>query len=98
VTGAIKEVATRVKAPAVAAGAAAAGVAGGLVLRGRKRRRTVLGISVPRSLSRGLDLDPKAVAKTVGSASKRFAKSSKSMSKELERAGEQAEKIGKILD
>jgi phosphate uptake regulator len=44
------------------------------------------------------DVDPKSIAKSVGQASKRFAKTTKGVSKDLERAGDQAEKIGKILD
>ncbi len=43
-------------------------------------------------------LDVKSAAKTVGKASSRFAKTSKSVSKDIERVGDQAEKIGKILD
>jgi hypothetical protein len=53
----------------------------------------VLGVSVPR----GLSIDPKAVAKSVGHASQQFAKTSKRVSRDMERAGEQAERIGKIL-
>ncbi len=99
VTGTIKQVAKTAKGPAVAVGAAAAGVAGGLVLRSRTRRRTVLGVPVPRSLGKDLSsLDVKSVAKFVGHASKQFAKTSKNVSKDLERAGDQAERIGKILD
>ena len=76
-----------------------AGVAGGLALRSRTRRRTVLGVAVPRSLGKSLSgLDAKSVAKSVGQASKQFAKTSKNVSKDLERAGDQAERIGKILD
>jgi hypothetical protein len=78
-------------------GAAVAGVAGGVVLRGRLRRKTVLGVALPRSLGTP-DLDPKGMAKTVGQASKRFAKTTKAVSKDLERVGDQAERIGKILD
>jgi hypothetical protein len=88
----IKKVANTAKRPAIAVGAAAAGVAGGLVLRSRTRRKTVLGMSIPRSI------DAKSVAKSVGQASKKFAKTTKSVSKDLERAGDQAERIGKILD
>jgi hypothetical protein len=99
VPDAVKRVASKAKAPAVAVGAAAAGVAGGLVLKNRMRRKTVLGVPVPRALTKGIsDLDPKSVAKTVGQVSKQFAKTSKSVSKDLERAGDQAERIGKILD
>jgi hypothetical protein len=95
----IKQVANTAKRPAVAVGAAAAGLAGGLVLRSRTRRKTVLGVKVPNSIGKTLSgIDPKSVAKTVGQASKRFAKTTKNVSKDLERAGDQAERIGKILD
>ena len=43
-------------------------------------------------------IDAKSIAKSVGHASKQFAKTSKGVSKDLERAGDQAERIGKILD
>ena len=96
---ALKQVANTAKRPAIAVGAAAAGVAGGLVLRSRTRRKTVLGLPVPRSIGKTLSgIDPKSVAKTVGQASKQFAKTTKNVSKDLERAGDQAERIGKILD
>jgi phosphoribosylcarboxyaminoimidazole (NCAIR) mutase len=99
VPGTIKQVASSAKRPAVAVGAAAAGLAGGLVLRSRTRRKTVLGVPVPSGLGKTLSgIDPKSVAKTVGQASKKIAKTTKSVSKDLERAGDQAERIGKILD
>jgi hypothetical protein len=94
ITDTIKDVASKAKGPAVAVGAAAAGVAGGLVIRNRTRRKTVLGVPVPKHLP---TVDPQAIVKSVGGASKRFAKTSKSVSKDIERAGEQAERIGKIL-
>ena len=43
-------------------------------------------------------IDPKSVAKTIGQASKKFAKTTKNVSKDLEQAGDQAKHIGKILD
>lgn len=99
VPGTIKQVANTAKRPAVAVGAAAAGLAGGLVLRSRTRRKTVLGVTVPSGIGKTLSgIDAKSVAKTVGQASKKFAKTTKSVSKDLERAGDQAERIGKILD
>ena len=82
------------KGPAVAVGATAVGIAGGLALKSRRRRTTVLGLAVPGHLPA---VDPKAVAKSVGKASKQFAKTSKSVSKDIERAADQAERIGKIL-
>jgi hypothetical protein len=89
----------QVAKPAVAVGAAAAGLAGGLVLRSRTRRKTVLGLPVPSGIGKTLSgIDAKSVAKTVGQASKKFAKTTKNVSKDLERAGDQAERIGKILD
>ncbi len=94
VTGTIKGMASKATGPAVAVGAAAVGVAGGLLIKSRTRRKTVLGVPVPKRLP---TVDPKTIAKSVGSASKRFAKTSKSVSKDIERAGDQAEKIGKIL-
>jgi hypothetical protein len=92
--GTIKDVASKAKGPAVAVGAAAAGIAGGLVIRSRTRRRTILGLPVPKHVP---TVDPQAIVKSVGNASKQFAKTSKTVSKDIERAGDQAERIGKIL-
>jgi hypothetical protein len=64
------------------------------VLKSRGRRKTVLGVPMPKHLPA---VDPKSVAKAVGDASQRFARTSKKVSKDIERAGDQAEKIGKIL-
>lgn len=89
-----KQTASKAKGPAVAVGATVAGVAGGLVLKNRMGRKTVLGVAVPRSAA---DVDVKAIAKSVGDASQRFAKTSKSISKDMDRAGDQAERIGKVL-
>ena len=93
----VKSAAGKAMGPALAVGAAMVGVAGGVVLRGRLRRKTVLGVPLPRSFGMP-DLDPKGMAKTVGQASKRFAKTTKTVSKDLGRVGDQAERIGKILD
>jgi hypothetical protein len=86
----------KAKGPAVVVGAAAAGLAGGLVLKGRRSRRKVLGVPLPRV--RTPDVDVKSLVKTVGDASKRFGKTTKSVSKDIERVGDQAERIGKVLD
>lgn len=93
-TGSVKETAAKAAGPAIALGAAAAGVAGGVLLRGRLRRRKVLGIPVPRS--RG-GFDAKGIAKAVGDASQSFARTSKTLSRDIERASDQAERIGRIL-
>jgi DNA anti-recombination protein RmuC len=63
------------------------------------RRKTVLGVPVPRSLAKASlpDLDVKSMAKTVGKASKNLGQTTKSVSKDIERVGDQAERIGKIL-
>jgi hypothetical protein len=94
VVASVKQAATRAKGPALAVGAAAAGLAGGIALKGRGRRKTVLGVPIPKRLP---SVDPKALAKSVGEASAQLAKTSKSVSKDIERAGDQAERIGKIL-
>lgn len=95
----VKSAAGRVAAPAAAVGAAAVGIAGGIALKSRARRKTVLGVKLPRSIGKSMpDIDAKSIAKSVGQASKQFAKTTKGVSKDLERAGDQAERIGKILD
>lgn len=91
VVGTLKSAAGKAGPPAMAVGAAAAGVLGGFVIRGRSRRRKPLGLRLP-------ELDLKAVAKTVGKASKQLGETSKTVSKDIERMGDQAERVGKILD
>ena len=94
----MKDVASKAKGPAVAVGAtAAAGVAGGMLIRSRSRQRKVLGIPVPRSISRP-EIDVKSMAKTVGKASKQLGQTTKTVSKDMERVADQAARIGKILD
>lgn len=80
----------------MAVGAAAAGVAGGLALKSRAGRKSVMGVPVPRV--KPSDIDVEGIVKTVGKASKRFAETSKAVSKDIDRAGDKAERIGKILD
>ena len=97
--GTLKGAASKAGGPAVAVGAAAAGLVGGLVLNRRTRRTKVLGVTLPRSIGKAKlpDLDVKSVAKSVGKASKQFGQTSKTVSKDIERVGDQAERIGKIL-
>jgi hypothetical protein len=95
----VQKVVRKAGAPALAVGAAAAGVAGGIALKSRIQRPKVLGVKLPRSLGKALpDLDVKSMAKSVGKASKQLGETSKSVSKDIELVGEQAERIGKILD
>jgi hypothetical protein len=91
----LKEAVGKAKGPAIAVGAAAAGVAGGLALKSRRDRKTLLGVHIARSLAK--DLDVKSVAKSVGKASRKVGQTSKSVSRDIERVGQQAERIGKIL-
>jgi hypothetical protein len=93
----VKQVASKAKAPAVAVGATAAGVAGGLFIRSRTRQKKVLGVPVPRSLNKP-DIDIKSMAKTVGKASKQLGQTTKTVSRDMERVGDQAERVGKMLD
>jgi hypothetical protein len=93
----VKQVASKAKGPAVAVGATAAGVAGGLLIRSRTRQKKVLGVPVPRSLSKP-DVDLKSMAKSVGKASKQLGQTTKTVSRDMERVGDQAERIGKMLD
>ena len=95
----LKSAAGKASGPAVAIGAAAAGVVGGMALKSRSRRKKVLGVPLPRSIGKaslsGVDL--KSMVKTVGKASKQLGQTSKSVSKDIERVGDQAERVGKIL-
>jgi hypothetical protein len=95
----LKDAVTKAGGPAAAVGAVAMAVVGGLVLKGRPRQKTVLGVRVPRSIGTPnlSDIDLKSVAKSVGKASAQFGQTTKSVSKDIERVGEQAERIGKLL-
>jgi hypothetical protein len=44
------------------------------------------------------DVDLQSMAKTLGKASRQFGQTSKNVSKDIERVGDQAERIAKILD
>jgi len=100
VTGAVSSAASKAKVPALAIGAAAAGVAGGVLLKERVGRKRVLGVKIPRSVSSPnvSALDLKSVLKGVGRASKSFGQTSKSISRDMERIGDQAERFGNVLD
>ena len=63
------------------------------MLKSHSRRKKILGIPVPR-LS---NVDVQSMAKSVGKADKQFGQTTKSVSKDIERVGDQAERIGKIL-
>jgi hypothetical protein len=97
--GAIKQTASKAKGPAIAVGAAAVGAAGGALLRDRTRKKTVLGVPVPRSIgkSKAPDLDLPEMAKSIGRASTQFGQKTKSVSRDMERMGDRAERFGKML-
>jgi hypothetical protein len=99
VVGTIKQVASKAKGPAIAVGAAAAGAAGGALLRDRTRKKKVLGVPVPRSFgkSKVTDLDLPEVVKSFGRASQQFGQKTKSVSKDVEQVGDRAERFGKML-
>ena len=99
VVGTIKQVASKAKGPAIAVGAAAAGAAGGALLRDRTRKKKVLGVPVPRSFgkSKVTALDLPEVVKSVGRASQQFGQKTKSVSKDVEHVGDRAERFGKML-
>jgi uncharacterized protein YjbJ (UPF0337 family) len=99
VVGSLKSAAGKASGPAVAIAAGAAGVAGGLVLKKSTRRKKVLGVPLPRSIGKAslADVDLKSIAKTVGKASTQLGQTSKNVSKDIERVGDQAERVGKIL-
>jgi hypothetical protein len=86
----VKEIADKAKGPAMVAGATVVGL---LALKGRRRRRKVFGLALPRSS----ELEMKSLAQTIGKASKDFGKTSKKVSKDIERLGDQAERIGRVL-
>jgi len=56
-------------------------------------------VTVPRSIGKPSlpDFDAKSMAKTVSKASKQFGQTSKTVSKHIERVGDQAERVGKSL-
>jgi len=69
------------------------------MLKSLARPKKVLGVPIPRAVRKASipELDVKSVAKTISKASKQFGQTSKSVSKDIERVGDQAERIGKIL-
>jgi hypothetical protein len=86
--------ASKLKAPLIAGGATIAAVAGGIVLGAKARPRRRSFPSMPSM--NGLDLkkvDMKKTRKQVGRASKQFGE----FTRELRKAGEQAERIGDAL-
>jgi len=95
----LKRAANRSKGPAIAAGTAAAAIAGGLVLKSRLGRKRILGVPVPRSVTNGglSSVDLQSLAKTVGKASRQVGETSKEISKDIERIGDRAERFGKLL-
>jgi hypothetical protein len=82
----------RAAKPALAVGATAVGIAGGIALR--RRHKSTLPFGLPRN---GDGIDVIAISKAVGKASARFGQTAKSVSKDIGTAADRAERIGKIL-
>jgi hypothetical protein len=82
----------RAAKPALAVGATAVGIAGGIALR--RRQKSALPFGLPRN---GDGLDIVAISKAVGKASTRLGQTAKSVSKDIDTAADRAERIGKIL-
>jgi hypothetical protein len=90
-----RSTASKLRAPAMAGGAAIAGILGGIALGAKALPRKRRGLQLP-SIS-GLDLDKLDINKT----RKQLARASKGFgdfTRELRKAGEQAERVGKALD
>jgi hypothetical protein len=79
-------------------GAAATGVAAGITLKSRTRRKKILGVPLPRTIGQPKlpRFGTRSVAKTVGKASKQLRQTSKSVSKRAERFGDQARQVVKM--
>lgn len=82
----------RAAKPALAVGATAVGIAGGIALS--RRHKSTLPFGLPRN---GDGLDIVAISKAVGKASARLGQTAKSVSKDIDTAADRAERIGKIL-
>jgi hypothetical protein len=97
-----RNTAAKLAKPALAGGVAVAGIVGGAVLRAKTTRKRRFPVSIGNPLS-GVDmkkarkqlegLDIKKARKQVGRASKQFGE----LTRELRKAGEQAERIGDAL-
>ena len=90
-SGTAESTASKLRAPAMASGAAIAAILGGVALgaKARSRKRhfpSVNGVGLKK-------VDMKKTVKQVGRASKQFG----AFTKELRKAGEQAERIGNAL-
>jgi hypothetical protein len=97
-----RSTAAKLAKPALAGGVAVAGIVGGAVLRAKTTRKSRFPVSIGNPLS-GVDmkkarkqldgLDITKARKQVGRASKQFGE----LTRELRKAGEQAERIGDAL-
>src|SRR5215204_4282632 len=93
----VKNAASKASGPAVAAGAAATGVAAGIALKSRTRRRNVLGVPLPRTIGQPKlsRLAQRSVARTVGKARKQLSQNLEGVSKRAGRFGERAKQVVK---
>jgi hypothetical protein len=86
------------KVPALAAGGVAVALAGVAVLMRRRRTKRVLGVKLPKALASKPSLDGASLVKQLGRASKQIGETSKAVSKDLDRLGDQAKRIGRFLE
>jgi hypothetical protein len=64
----------------------------------RRQTRQVLGVKLPKSLVPKQSLNGASLVKKAGKASRQIGQTSKGVSKDLDRFGDQAERIGKFLE
>ena len=88
--------ANRASGPALTVAAAAAGIAGGLMLRQRSKPTMRDGLGA-RSRHVLHDIDPTSILEGLGKASIQLSQRSKSIAHDIERVADRAERLGKVL-
>jgi hypothetical protein len=88
--------ANRASGPTVTVAAAAAGIAGGLILRQRPKAAIRDGLGA-RSRDLLHDIDPSAVVAGLGRASMLVSQRSKSLARDIDQVADRAERLSKVL-